>query len=56
MRHYGVDLCNGEGLYVEEKRTLDVSDVVTGPRVGVGVAKAAPLRYYVANNSFVSRR
>ena len=56
MRHYGVDLCNGKGLHLEERRTLDVTDVITGPRVGVGVAKAAPLRYYVANSSFVSRR
>ena len=56
MRHYGVDLCDGEGLHLEEKRTLEVSDVVTGPRVGVGAAKVAPLRYYLADNSFVSRR
>lgn len=56
MRHYGVDLCDGEGLHLEEVRTFDEGDVVTGPRVGVGAAKTAPLRYYVAKSPFVSRR
>lgn len=56
MRHYGVDLCDGEGLHLEEDRTCDVRDVVTGPRVGVGAAKTARLRYCVANSPFVSRR
>ena len=55
MRHYGVDLCDGEGLHLEG-RTWDARDVVTGPRVGVGAAKTAPLRYYLANDPFVSRR
>lgn len=56
VRHYGVDLCDREGLHLEEGQALDVSDVVTGPRVGVGAAKTVPLRYYVANDPFVSRR
>ena len=56
MRHYGVDLCEGEDLHVEEDQMCDAYDVVVGPRVGVGAAKTAPLRYYVANSPFVSRR
>ena len=56
MRHYGVDLCDGHGLHLEEGRTFDGRDVVMGPRVGVGAAKAARLRYCVANDPFVSRR
>jgi len=55
MRHYGVDLCNGEGLHLKDGRAPDSRDVLTGPRIGVGAAKTAPLRYYVANDLFVSR-
>lgn len=56
MRHYGVDLCDGHDLHLEEGRTFNGRDVITGPRVGVGAAKTARLRYYVANDPFVSRR
>ena len=56
MRHYGVDLCDGEGLHLEAGRIADTHEVVTGPRIGVGAAKTAPLRYYVAGEPFVSRR
>ena len=56
MRHYGVDLRDGEGLHLEEGRTFDARDVVTGPRVGVGAAKTAPLRYCLATSPFISRR
>ncbi|MDE0453065.1 MAG: DNA-3-methyladenine glycosylase [Gammaproteobacteria bacterium] len=55
IRHYGVDLCDGAGLHLEEGQALDVSNVVTGPRVGVGAATIAPWRYYVASDPFVSR-
>ena len=54
MRHYGMDLCDGHDLHLAGW-TCDVLDVVTAPRVGVGAAKTAPLRYYVANDPFVSR-
>ncbi len=56
MRHYGADLCDGEDLHMEEGPTVDARDVVAGPRVGVGAAKTARLRYYVANDPFVSPR
>ena len=55
MRHYGVDLCDGESLHLERGRVC-AHDIVTGPRVGVGAARTAPLRYYVAGDPFVSRR
>ena len=55
-RYYGMDLCDGEDFHLEMGRTRDARDVVTGPRVGVGAAKTAPLRFYVANQPFVSRR
>lgn len=56
MRHYGVDLCDGEDLHLEAGRTVDAREVVAGTRIGVGAAKTAPLRYYVAGEPFVSRR
>ena len=54
MRQYGADLCDGEGLHLEEGRVC-TPHVVTGPRIGVGAARTAPLRYYVADDPFVSR-
>ena len=54
MRHYGVDLCDGEGLHLEGDGVC-ARDVVTGPRVGVGAARTAPLRYYLADDPYVSR-
>ena len=56
MRHYGVDLCDGEDLHLGKGTVFDTPRVMTGPRIGVGAAKTAPLRYYVADNPFVSRR
>ena len=56
MRHYGVDLCDGEDLHLEVGLVGDTPRVMTGPRIGVGAAKTAPLRYYVADDPFVSRR
>lgn len=56
MRHYGVDLCGGEGLHVDQGPVGDAPNVTTGPRIGVGAAKNAPLRYYVTDDPFVSRR
>ena len=56
MRHYGVDLCDGENLHLEEGSVGDRPRVMTGPRIGVGAAKTVPLRYYVADDPFVSRR
>ena len=56
MRHYGVDLCDGEDLHLEIAPGSDAPRVMTGPRIGVGAAKTAPLRYYVADDPFVSRR
>ena len=55
MRHYGVDLCDGEGLHLKEGRAPDSGDIAIGPRIGVGAARTARLRYYVANEPFVSR-
>ena len=56
MRHYSVDLCDGEDLHLEIGLVGDTPRVMTGPRIGVGAAKTAPLRYYVADDPFVSRR
>ena len=55
MGYYGVDLCDGEGLHLEDDR-VSAGNVVAAPRVGVGAARTAPLRYFVANSPFVSRR
>lgn len=56
MRHYGMDLCDGEGLHLDQGPVGDAPSVMTGPRVGVGAAKNAALRYYVTHDPFVSRR
>ncbi len=55
MRHYGVDLCDGGGLYLDQGPVGDAPTVMTGSRVGVGAAKNAPLRYYVSQDAFASR-
>ena len=55
MRHYGVDLCDGEGLHLDHGLAGDTPNVTIGPRVGVGAAKNAPLRYYATHDPFVSR-
>lgn len=55
MRHYGVDLCDGEDPYLEEGRGCNPHRVLTGPRIGVGAARMAHLRYYLADDPFVSR-
>ena len=52
MRHYGVDLCDGQDLHLEAGCA---DDVVAGPRIGVGAAREAPWRYWVADDPFVSR-
>ena len=56
MRHYGVDLCDGEGLYLEGGSVDDAPRVIAGPRIGVSAERSAPLRYCVADDPFVSRR
>ncbi len=55
MRHYGADLCDGEDLHLEKGLEGGTLRVMSGSRIGVGVAKTAPWRYYVADDPFVSR-
>jgi len=54
------DLCAPHGeLFVEVGQPVDDGAVVTGPRVGVrgdAVALAAPYRFYVRGNRYVSRQ
>ena len=55
MRHYGVDLCGDEDLHLEKGPVGDTLRVTTGPRIGVGAAKTAPLRYYFMGDAFVAQ-
>ena len=62
--HNGVDLTREEGVYVVEgERAAGVArplgEIGIGPRVGVGYAgewAEAPLRFWLAGNSWISRK
>jgi len=56
--HNGLDL-TGTRLYVARPSQIEPFDIVVRPRIGVAYAGAwaeAPLRFYIAGNSYVSRR
>lgn len=57
LDHYGHDLLS-DTLFIADAPAVDASAIVTGPRVGVDYAGAwagKPLRFYLADNRFVSR-
>ena len=47
MRHYGADLCGGHSLTILDEGARH-APVLRGPRVGISVAKAWPLRFRLA--------
>ncbi len=55
----GADLCTPEAnLFLEEDRTIPDEAIATGPRIGVRgdeTAITVPWRFYIENNSYVSR-
>ena len=53
--HNGVSLQRG-GLVVREGRRVEDRDVVIAPRIGIKKAADWPLRWYIKNNDFVSKR
>jgi DNA-3-methyladenine glycosylase len=58
LADYGRDLC-GDALYLAEPLRRRRIAIVTTPRVGVdyaGAWAAKPLRYYIRDNRFVSRK
>jgi DNA-3-methyladenine glycosylase len=58
LRHNGVDLLDTE-LYIAAPAERAAPDIVARPRIGVDYAgpwAAAPLRFYIAGNAFVSRK
>lgn len=58
MGFNGVDLCTGEGLFIEECRMVAQEEVGTSPRIGIKadeLAMSVPWRFYLQGNAFVSR-
>ena len=57
----GVDLCarRGAELWIEDAPSIPDDDIVTGPRIGLNNTpepwRSIPWRFYLRNNSFVSR-
>jgi DNA-3-methyladenine glycosylase len=55
----GLDLVNGEELYLEPGRAMNAGRIVTATRIGVAYAREwakKPLRFYVRDNPNVSLR
>jgi DNA-3-methyladenine glycosylase len=55
----GVDLVRGKELWLEQRSKLSLIEVVRTPRIGVDYAgnwAKKPLRFYLAHNSYVSRK
>lgn len=58
LEHYGQDLC-GDQLFIAEPTTAEKFSIVARPRVGVDYAKewaAKPLRFYIKDNRFISKK
>ena len=58
LRHYGHDLCSDD-FYIAEPDNSTEFTIVARPRVGVDYAgewTAKPLRFYIADNAYVSRK
>lgn len=54
MRCYGDDFCDGRGLFLSVVPEA-VAQVVSGPRIGIAVARDRPWRFCDAQSRFVSR-
>ena len=54
MCAYGDDLCDGSGLFLSAGSDA-VARVVSGPRIGIAVARHRPWRFCDAQSRFVSR-
>jgi len=58
-RSYNGEHLSGDRIWVEEYRNLKKSEIASGPRVGIDYAEEfikMPWRFWVSDNSFVSRR
>ena len=53
--HDGTDLVRGDELVIERGRPVRDDDAVTGPRVGLTVAREHPWRFTIRGSRFVSR-
>jgi DNA-3-methyladenine glycosylase len=54
-QHYGCDLTRGD-LQVREYATPAPHEVVVTTRIGISISEHLPLRFYIKDNEFVSRR
>ena len=51
----GLDLVNGDELYVTENENIEDKNIVITTRIGLTQGTDLPLRYYVRNNKYVSK-
>lgn len=51
----GVDLVRGERVRIEVGSTVDLDEILAGPRVGVSVGADRPWRFRIADSPFVSK-
>lgn len=51
----GLDLINGNKLYITDNETISDQDIVTTTRIGLTQGVDLPLRYYIRYNKYVSK-
>lgn len=59
LRYQGVKFSKNSGLYIRDHRDIPASKIVTTSRIGVDYAKEwkdKPLRFYINNSNFVSKK
>lgn len=53
--HNHKDLTIQDSLFITEGRSINPSEIITTGRIGISQAKDKPLRFYIANNPWVSQ-
>lgn len=58
MSENEIDLLHSSKIFIEKRASLQNSEITSRPRIGIdskGVAATWPLRFYIKNNSFISK-